>query len=74
MIIDIKVKCEHNNYFESLRLTGEELKYMLKNDPKNLLSIIESMEKRFPTPSNGRKIKSGDDSFLMMAAASSSAF
>jgi len=74
MIIDIKVQCEHNNCFESLKLTGEGLKDMLKNDPKKLLSIIENIEKNFPEPLIGGKGKSNDDSFLMMAASSSSAF
>ena len=74
MIIDIKVQCEHNDCFESLILTGEGLKDMLKNDPEKLLSIIENIEKNFPKPLNGGKGKSNDDSFLMMAAASSSAF
>ena len=74
MIIDIKVQCEYSNCFESLILTGELLKDMLKNDPKKLLSIIENIEKNFPKPLSRVKGKSNEDSFLMMAAASSSAF
>jgi len=74
MIINIKVQCEHNDCFEKLKLTGEAFKDMLKNDPKKLLEVIEGIEKRFPEPSKGKGNDTTNDSFLMMAAASSSAF
>ena len=74
MILDLKIQCEHNDCFEKLRFTGEAIKDILKNDPKKLLEIIEKAEERFPEPSKGKGDNTNNDSFLMMAAASSSAF
>ena len=73
MIIEIKVQCEYNDCFEKLILTGEVVKDILKNDPKKLLEILEKIEKNFPDPSGG-KGSNKENSFLLMAAASSAAF
>jgi|ETNvirenome_6_85_1030632.scaffolds.fasta_scaffold165563_2 hypothetical protein len=74
MIIHIKVQCEHNECSEELNFTGEGFKNALKNNPEKLLEIIERIEKDFPEPLGGGNGNTKGSSFLLTAAAASSAF
>jgi hypothetical protein len=74
MKIELKVKCEHDDSFETICLTGEHLKNILKNEPLTLLRTIEAIEKRFPEPLKDKSNYKENDSYLMMATASSTAF
>ena len=74
MIAKLKIQCEHSECFEVIKMSGESIKDMLKNNPSKLLKIIEDIEKRFPEPSQGKNNYKENDSFLMMATAASSSF
>jgi hypothetical protein len=74
MLVEIKIKSENSEIFEILNLSGDLLKDILKNNPQKLLQIIEDIEKNFPTPIGGKPNNKENDSYLMMATASCSAF
>ena len=67
MNVEIKITSENNDCFQNLRITGERLKDMLKNEPRTLLGIIQQMEKEFPISRNGSpKGKSNNYDFLII--------
>lgn len=62
MIITIDFRREDNTFREWINLTPEVLLHMIKNNPQELINIIEEVQGRMPKMSGGSYGDSSNDS------------